>query len=268
MLDKSTSTTIKDSPPTFAVELQSLLSAEDQEQTRALLLDSLRLRDVAGVALCAVQQQAPLQEALRFCWHEDLSGQLGEASPIDVAPQMLERTPRRLFDWVIKRDQSFWLGRFSRFIPFSSALLLHASAPPGKPPLRDLVAIPYRHRGHCHLMMLGFHARPSSTVVSELNTLALAYVAKWIAQLVTEQQLSHVAHGETLELTQRQLECLQWVVAGKSLQEVATITEMSYANVRYHLERAKQQAGYSSLQQLMVHAALHYGLSPLGPDDR
>ena len=50
------------------------------------------------------------------------------------------------------------------------------------------------------------------------------------------------------------------------MAETAELTNMSYANVHYHLERAKSRTGLGSLQQLIAHAAVEYNLSPLGPD--
>jgi DNA-binding CsgD family transcriptional regulator len=252
----------------YARELQTLLSSPDAETTQAALFASCIARDVAGAMFFSCREREPRREALQFHWFHDFSGQLGDTSPPDIAEVMLRKAPRWLFDWVTLRNNPLWLGRLDRYIPYTSALLLRSSAPAGKPQLRDLILVPYRHQGHCHLMFFGFHARADNTVMTELHTLALTYIAKWLTELVTEQQQTRAARGERLVLNERQLECLRWVIAGKSVQEVALITEMSYANVRYHLDRAKQQSGYASLQQLMVHAALEYGLSPLGPDDR
>ncbi len=253
---------------TFARELQTLLSSPDAETTQASLFASCVARDVAGAMFFSCRERVPLRESLQFHWFRDFSGQLGDTSPPDIAQGMLCKAPRWLFDWVTLRSNPFWLGRLDRYIPYTSSLLLRSSAPPGKPRLRDMILVPYRHKGHCHLMFFGFHARADTTVMTELHTLALSYVAKWLTELVTEQQQENAARGERLLLNERQLECLRWIIAGKSVQEVALITDMSYANVRYHLDRAKQQSGYASLQQLMVHAALEYGLSPLGPDNR
>jgi hypothetical protein len=47
---------------------------------------------------------------------------------------------------------------------------------------------------------------------------------------------------------------------------VAVILGTSYANVRYHLERAKARTGLGSLQQLVAYAAVEYSLSPFGPE--
>ena len=79
-------------------------------------------------------------------------------------------------------------------------------------------------------------------------------------------QGSEINTPEPLDLTERELECLRWMVAGKTLQDIADINGMSYANVRYHLDRAKTRHGYATTQQLMVQAALDHNLSPSGPD--
>ncbi|MCP5476161.1 MAG: LuxR C-terminal-related transcriptional regulator [Lysobacterales bacterium] len=249
----------------FSCLLQRLLASECGEPVRAVLIESARERGVAGVAMFSHEEAGALEDTLRFHWAEDLSGALGDVPLLAFAEEVARRSPRRLFNWVMVRDKPFWLGQVARYVPFSRTLALHATARPGMPRLQDLVVVPYRHQGHCHALFFGFHRAPDARVVEELNTIALAYVAKWLTELVTGRQQTQAARGTRLNLNERQLECLRWVVAGKSLHEVAAITEMSYANVRYHLEKAKQESGFGSLQQLTVQAALEYDLSPLGP---
>lgn len=249
----------------FACLLQRLLASECGEPLRAVLIESARERGVAGLAMFSYEEAGTLEDTLRFHWAEDLSAALGEIPLLAFAEEVARRSPRRLFNWVMVRDRPFWLGQLARYVPFSRTLALHATARPGMRRLEDLVVVPYRHQGHCHALFFGFHRVPDARVVEELNTIALAYVAKWLTELVSERQQAEAARGTRLNLNERQLECLRWVVAGKSLQEIAFITGMSYANVRYHLERAKQASGFGSLQQLTVQAAVEYGLSPLGP---
>ena len=66
-------------------------------------------------------------------------------------------------------------------------------------------------------------------------------------------------------LTSRQREVLGWIAAGKTLNDIADITGMSYATVRFHIESARKRYGYATTQQTVVRAVLDYGLDPLGP---
>jgi DNA-binding CsgD family transcriptional regulator len=250
----------------FHDELYALMSALDEEAARSELAASLERRQVAGAMfLLARQRPGHLAPVFNIFWDRDFSGELGEESPAQRLRTAIDAVPGWLGGWLASRKRPFWFYRYARFIPFSGRLLIDASAPPGKRQLADFLLIPFISGSDHFFMVLGLHRRATEELVRELSTLGLAYAARAIAAFALSMP-GDVARLAPIQLSDRQMECLQWLVAGKSLQEIALITGMSYANVRYHLDRAKRENGYATVQQLMVHAALAYNLSPLGPE--
>ena len=61
-----------------------------------------------------------------------------------------------------------------------------------------------------------------------------------------------------------QIECIEWAVAGKTVEDISKITGLSVHTVRYHMEQAKIRYGYATIQQTLVRAARDYNLDPLG----
>ncbi|MFC5460815.1 helix-turn-helix transcriptional regulator [Massilia niabensis] len=66
-------------------------------------------------------------------------------------------------------------------------------------------------------------------------------------------------------LTRRELEVLQWVMAGKSSWEISMITRCSEATVNFHLANVRQKFNVNTRQQAVV-KAISIGL--LNPEDR
>ena len=250
----------------FCNELQALLTAEDEARCRQLLLQSFADRDAAGAVLYSEPPGSDFDSTTCIHWAEDLSGELADLSVADVARDGIGKSPAWLHRWILQRKRPVRLGRVARFIPFSSRLVLRATKPPDRRGLRDLLFVPYHTHGHHFGMMVGLFSQPTETQENELTTLASTYLVRQVTFWRDSLLDAEPEHGSGADLNERQLECLQWIVAGKSLKETAMITRMSYANVRYHLDRAKEQTGLPSLQQLIAWAAIRYRLSPLGPE--
>lgn len=66
-------------------------------------------------------------------------------------------------------------------------------------------------------------------------------------------------------LTRRELEVLQWVMAGKSSWEISMITRCSEATVNFHLANVRQKFNVNTRQQAVVKAI---ALGLLIPEDR
>lgn len=92
-------------------------------------------------------------------------------------------------------------------------------------------------------------------VLSLIRDYAFASSARW-----REAKLE----PELPRLTRRELEVLQWVMAGKSSWEVARITNCSEATVNFHLANVRQKFGVNTRQQAVV-KAISCGL--LTPED-
>lgn len=69
------------------------------------------------------------------------------------------------------------------------------------------------------------------------------------------------AHG--VAPTPRQLDVFRWWAAGKTLEDIATILGIKRRTVRYHMEKARELYGYSTVQQTAVRIAQDYNLDPL-----
>lgn len=74
------------------------------------------------------------------------------------------------------------------------------------------------------------------------------------------------ASGEAVpRLTRRELEVLNWVMAGKSSWEISKITNCSEATVNFHLANVRQKFNVNTRQQAVV-KAISLGL--ISPEDR
>ena len=62
------------------------------------------------------------------------------------------------------------------------------------------------------------------------------------------------APGDTIKLTARELECLQWVASGKSSWEVSRILGRSEATVNFHLANIMRKFDVGTRQQAVVKA--------------
>ncbi|MBD8530098.1 MULTISPECIES: LuxR family transcriptional regulator [unclassified Massilia] len=79
-------------------------------------------------------------------------------------------------------------------------------------------------------------------------------------------QFLHQGGGEAVpRLTRRELEVLNWVMAGKSSWEISMITRCSEATVNFHLANVRQKFNVNTRQQAVV-KAISLGL--LNPEDR
>ena len=68
--------------------------------------------------------------------------------------------------------------------------------------------------------------------------------------------------SETAVLSRRELECLQWLAAGKTLTEAACILGISERTLRFHVNNARDRLGVATTMQAVVAAALTYGFDP------
>lgn len=249
----------------FHQELHAILRADDELISKERLFASFERRNAAGVLF--VGNAFPPGEPPRFrpIWAETI-WPLPEGMAItDIVAPIGREMPRLLNAWLARRTSPVSLSGIDRFIPFSSQAILKLGSPKGVPALKDVVWVPYNHKGHQYCMIVGFFERKAGERLAEIVSLSLAYTVKWIGDMLRRTQGSEDFASSPIELSERELECLRWMVAGKTMQDTADIMNMSYANVRYHVEKARNRHGYATTQQLMVHAAIDHGLSPLGP---
>ncbi len=61
----------------------------------------------------------------------------------------------------------------------------------------------------------------------------------------------------TIALRQRQVECLQWVAAGKTSAEIAIVLKLSRKTVDEHIDNACRAFGVNGRVQAVVHALKH-----------
>ncbi|EWH09176.1 LuxR family transcriptional regulator [Catenovulum agarivorans DS-2] len=199
-------------------------------------------------------------------WSNDLSGELVSVSTFEVCEKVIQHTPNWLSNWISRRENPISFGQVLRFIPFTGNRFLEHTGVEKAKPLKDILFIPSCHAETNAILIIGLHEYPNEIVKQELISLSLSYITKWLVDFKQGTFLQNELKIKNIELTKRETECLQWLIAGKTLQETATILSMSYANVRYHVNKAKDRNGYANTKQLMAHASIELKLSPLGPE--
>jgi len=70
------------------------------------------------------------------------------------------------------------------------------------------------------------------------------------------------AKNTNTKLTHREVECLKWVMAGKSSWEIAKILRRSEATINFHIANVKRKFGVSTRQQAVVKGIKESIISP------
>ncbi|MFC5511915.1 LuxR family transcriptional regulator [Massilia jejuensis] len=133
--------------------------------------------------------------------------------------------------------------------------------------MRTGVTLPiHGPNGEVGLLSLASDAAPGEKFAREIrrNMGELSLIRDYA--FASSVAFAHPGGGEPVpHLTRRELEVLNWVMAGKSSWEISMITRCSEATVNFHLANVRQKFNVNTRQQAVV-KAISLGL--LNPEDR
>jgi DNA-binding CsgD family transcriptional regulator len=116
--------------------------------------------------------------------------------------------------------------------------------------LRDGIVTPLHH-GDGSISGVGVHAEQEPDL-SELDQAVVQLLSMYYCCFGL--RLNQTAPGPQVQLTARQIECLQWVHAGKSSGEIADITGISERTVNFHIGEACRRLKVRTRRQAVVEA--------------
>lgn len=114
--------------------------------------------------------------------------------------------------------------------------------------IRSGISVPIRTAfGHMSMLTLA-SSKPSLSLEVDIDQVAAVN-----AVALLHASLGHLdaepTSARSIELTAKQALCLKWSAEGKSMKAIATIEDMSYATVNFHLNNARKALDASSLAQ-------------------
>lgn len=121
-------------------------------------------------------------------------------------------------------------------------------------------------QGEFGVISFASDARPDAAAQRAMNEALpmLSLVRDYAFASSSRFRGDEVRLDEAPRLTRRELEVLQWVMAGKSSWEIARITNCSEATVNFHLANVRQKFDVNTRQQAVVKAI---ALGLITPED-
>lgn len=240
---------------------------------RAILLRELR--DLGCPAACFFwcdQTAGALVQRLRPVWVDIRHNRQvphPAFDPMEYARQKTRNVPTAVLKWMIQREKPVRLSQIGRYFPRFARSVLRGGDPYGLEPLEEVVGIPYWHDEQYQLLLVTLLRMPSQAEVSRIMGLSLTYLSAWQDHLadLAAQPISPQGgrmQGSRPTLTEQEIACLRWAVAGKTLQDIAEITGYRYRTVRHVLDRVRDRYGYATFQQTLAQVAIDYGFDPWG----
>ena len=91
-------------------------------------------------------------------------------------------------------------------------------------------------------------SRPTLTLEHDIDQIAAVTAVAFLHAKIEQHSTTPTAQL-SLSLTPRQANCLKWSAEGKSMKAIATIENMSFATVNFHLNNARKNLDAVSLAQ-------------------
>ncbi len=114
--------------------------------------------------------------------------------------------------------------------------------------IRSGISIPVR-TARRHMSMLTLASKKSSLSLDrDIDQIAAVTAVAYLHAKIEECSTTPTAQLQ-FDLTPRQANCLKWTAEGKTMKAIATIENMSFANVNFHLNNARKALDAGSLAQ-------------------
>lgn len=114
--------------------------------------------------------------------------------------------------------------------------------------IRSGITIPVRTAfGHMSMLTLASH-KPALSLKTDIDQIAAVSAVAQLHARLAQQDIEPTA-SVPVELKAKQAICLKWSAEGKSMRAIATIENMSFATVNFHLNNARKALDAGSLAQ-------------------
>jgi LuxR family transcriptional activator of conjugal transfer of Ti plasmids len=114
--------------------------------------------------------------------------------------------------------------------------------------IRSGISIPVR-AAFQHMSMLTLASgKPSLSLESDIDQIAAVPAVGYLHAKIERQSSGDTAHA-VCELTPKQALCLKWSTQGTAMRAIATIENMSFATVNFHLNNARKALDAGSRAQ-------------------
>lgn len=114
--------------------------------------------------------------------------------------------------------------------------------------IRSGISIPVR-TAFGHMSMLTLASRKEALSLElDIDQIAAVTAATLLHARLQRHEIEPTAQAN-VELTAKQALCLAWSAEGKTMRDIATIENMSYATVNFHLNNARRTLDAGSLAQ-------------------
>jgi DNA-binding CsgD family transcriptional regulator len=112
--------------------------------------------------------------------------------------------------------------------------------------------------------MLGVSMMSHEKLPTDLGTLSMLHMlsANYALRAETLSGMSRQRDQTGPKLTERQIECLQWVADGKSSWEIGEILRLSEHTVNEHLAAARRRLGMKTTTQAVIYAVTRGWVRP------
>lgn len=139
-----------------------------------------------------------------------------------------------------------WAAGSSRQAPSKAVRTFYTEA--GDFGIRSGISVPIRTAfGHMSMLTLA-SSKATLSLETDIDQIA-AVTAVALLHAALERHDAEPTAVCFVELTAKQALCLRWSAEGKSMKAIATIENMSYATVNFHLNNARKALDASSLAQ-------------------
>lgn len=146
-----------------------------------------------------------------------------------------------------EKMQAFtWAAASPRQVKSKRTRLFYAEA--GDFGIRSGISIPIRTPfGHMSMLTLASHKR-SLSLATDIDQIAAVTAVTYLHSKLEHQEADPTARTP-IALTAKQALCLKWSAEGKTMKDIASIENMSYATVNFHLNNARKALDAASLHQ-------------------
>ncbi len=110
------------------------------------------------------------------------------------------------------------------------------------------ISIPIRTAfGHMSMLTFASH-KPSLTLEKDIDQLAAVTAVSMLHAKLEQKDVVPTASAR-VELTVKQATCLKWSAEGKSMRAIASLENLSFGTVNFHLNNARKALDAGSLSQ-------------------